>query len=33
MMCNGEDHDAIRVRPIGNGEWKVLKDDAADTQV
>src|SRR5947209_8225334 len=21
MMCNGEDHDAIRVRPVGDGEW------------
>ncbi len=33
MMCNGEDHDAIRVRPAGDGEWKLLENDAADALV
>ena len=28
-----EYHDAIRVRPIGDGEWKLLENDAADALV
>ena len=30
MMCKGEDHNAILVWPIRNGEWKFLKNDAPD---
>ena len=30
MMRDRKDHNAIRVWPIGNGEWKFLKDDAPD---
>src|ERR1700719_3029888 len=33
MMRNRKDHNAIRVWSIGNGEWKRLKNDAADVVV
>src|SRR6266404_5600980 len=38
MVCNGEDHDAFRVRPIGDREWtdrewKPLENDATNALV